>query len=272
MTTGLEIAVVGMACRYPGAANPREFWTNLRDGVDCITRFDEDELLAAGVPPHLLRDPDYVRARGVVEGHDLFDAEFFTIPPREAELMDPQHRLFLTCAWEALEDSGYAGPRRPTATGVYAGAYENTYRRHVLADPATTESAGWLLTHLSGERDYLATRTAYKLDLRGPALTVQTACSTSLVAVHLAGQALLSGDCDLALAGGSTVRARQTEGYLFEPEGILSPDGHTRAFDAAAQGTVSSSGVGVVVLKRLDDALRDRDTVYAVIRGTAVNN
>ncbi|WP_338682717.1 SDR family NAD(P)-dependent oxidoreductase [Streptomyces acidiscabies] len=272
MTTGLEIAVVGMACRYPGAANPREFWTNLRDGVDCITRFDEDELLAAGVPRYLLRDPDYVRARGVVEGHDLFDAEFFTIPPREAELMDPQHRLFLECAWEALEDSGYAGTRRPTATGVYAGAYENTYRRHVLADPETVESAGWLLTHLSGERDYLATRTSYKLDLRGPALTVQTACSTSLVAVHLAGQALLSGDCDLALAGGSTVRARQTEGYLFEPEGILSPDGHTRAFDADARGTVSSSGVGVVVLKRLEDALRDRDTVYAVIRGTAVNN
>ncbi|QNP74236.1 SDR family NAD(P)-dependent oxidoreductase [Streptomyces roseirectus] len=272
MTTGLEIAIVGMACRYPGAANPREFWTNLRDGVDCVTRFTDDELRAAGVPRALLRDPDYVRARGVIDGHDLFDAEFFNIPPREAELMDPQHRLFLECAWEALEDSGYAGTRRPAATGVYAGAYENTYRRHVLSDPATVESAGWLLTHLSGERDYLATRTSYKLDLRGPALTVQTACSTSLVAVHLAGQALLSGDCELALAGGSTVRARQTEGYLFEPEGILSPDGHTRAFDADARGTVSSSGVGVVVLKRLEDAVRDRDTVYAVVRGTAVNN
>ncbi|WP_329172273.1 SDR family NAD(P)-dependent oxidoreductase [Streptomyces sp. NBC_01477] len=272
MTTGLEIAIVGIACRYPGAENPDEFWANLRDGVESITRFGEDELRAAGVPEELLRDPDYVRARGILGDPALFDAGFFTITPREAELMDPQQRLFLECAWEALESSGYAGDRRPAATGVFAGAYENTYRRHVLADPGTVESAGWLLTHLSGERDYLATRTSYKLDLRGPSLTVQTACSTSLVAVHLASQALLSGGCDLALAGGSTVRARQTEGYLYEPEGILSPDGFTRSFDAAARGTVSSSGVGIVVLKRLDEALRDRDTVYAVIKGTAVNN
>jgi len=272
MTTGLEIAIVGMACRYPGAANPAEFWANLCDGIESITHFGEDELLAAGVPQSLLRDPNYVKARGVLGDPGLFDAGFFNITPREAELMDPQHRLFLECAWEALEDSGYAGDRRPAATGVFAGAYENTYRRHVHSDSSSAESAGWLLTHLSGERDYLATRASYKLDLRGPSLTVQTACSTSLVAVHLAGRALLSGDCDLALAGGSTVRAQQTEGYLFEPEGILSPDGHTRSFDAAARGTVSSSGVGIVVLKRLDDALRDRDTVYAVIKGSAVNN
>ncbi|MFL6110922.1 MAG: SDR family NAD(P)-dependent oxidoreductase [Catenulispora sp.] len=272
MNTGLEIAVVGMACRFPGAGNVGEFWANLRDGVESITHFTAEELAEAGVPRALLDDPAYVRARGVLEDPALFDAGFFNINPREAELMDPQHRLFLECAWEALEDSGYAAGGDAGPVGVFAGAYENTYRQLVHANPETVESAGWLLTHLSGERDYLATRVSYKLDLRGPSLTVQTACSTSLVAVHLASQALLSGSCDLALAGGSTVRAGQREGYLFEQEGILSPDGHCRAFDAAAQGTVSSSGVGVVVLKRLEDAVRDRDTIHAVVKGSAVNN
>ncbi|MFJ5951212.1 SDR family NAD(P)-dependent oxidoreductase [Streptomyces noursei] len=272
MSTGLEIAIVGMACRYPGADDVGQFWKNLRDGVESLTHFDADTLAEAGVPPALLDHPDYVKARGILADPALFDAEFFQITPREAELIDPQHRVFLECAWEALEDSGYANDRRPSATGVYAGCYENTYLRHLQAHPELTEAAGWLLTHLSNEADYLATRTAYKLDLRGPAVSVQTACSTSLVAVHLAGQALLSGSCDLALAGGSTVRADPTEGYRHEPGGILSPDGHCRSFDAQAQGTVSSSGVGVVVLKRLEDALADRDTVHAVIKGSAINN
>ncbi len=272
MTTGLEIAVIGMACRYPGARNVDEFWSNLRDGKESITYFRDEELEEAGVPQELLHDPAYVKARGILNDPALFDAGFFNVNPREAELMDPQHRLFLECAWEALESSGYAADRYSGAVGVYAGAYENSYRLNLYSNPGLIESAGWLLTHLSSEKDYLATRVSYKLDLRGPSLTVQTACSTSLVAVHLASQGLLSGACDLALAGGSTVRAQQVEGYRFEQEGILSPDGHCRAFDAAAQGTVSSSGVGVVVLKRLEDALRDRDTIHAIIKGSAINN
>jgi len=272
MTTGLEIAVVGMACRYPGARNIDEFWSNLRDGKESITHFRDDTLIAAGVARELLRDPAYVKARGILDDPALFDAAFFSLNPREAELIDPQHRVFLECAWEALESGGYASDRHPHVVGVYAGAYENSYQANLCSNPGLTESAGWLLTHLSSEKDYLATRVSYKLDLRGPSLTVQTACSTSLVAVHLAAQGLLSGACDLALAGGSTVRARQLEGYRFEQEGILSPDGHCRAFDAAARGTVSSSGVGVVLLKRLEDALRDRDTIRAVIKGSAINN
>ncbi|MGG2463903.1 SDR family NAD(P)-dependent oxidoreductase [Streptomyces sp. RGM 3693] len=272
MNTGLEIAIVGMACRYPGAENVDQFWKNLRDGVESLTHFDTHTLTQAGVPPALLNAPDYVKTRGILHDPALFDAEFFQITPREAELIDPQHRIFLECAWEALEDSGYASHHRPDATGIFAGAYENTYLRHLQAHPHLTETAGWLLTHLSNEPDYLATRTSYKLDLRGPSVSVHTACSTSLVAVHLAGQALLSGNCDLALAGGSTVRANQREGYRYEPEGILSPDGHCRSFDAQAQGTVSSSGVGIVVLKRLQDALADRDTIHAVIKGSAINN
>ena len=167
MTTGLEIAVIGMACRYPGARNVEEFWSNLRDGKESITHFGDDALTAAGVARELLRDPAYVKARGVLDDPALFDAAFFGVNPREAELMDPQHRVFLECAWEALESGGYASDRHPHAVGVYAGAYENNYQAHLYSNPELTESAGWLLTHLSGEKDYLATRVSYKLDLRG---------------------------------------------------------------------------------------------------------
>lgn len=270
-TNGLEIAVIGIACRYPGASNVDEYWRNLQQGVESISFFSNEELEAAGVPHHLLSAPNYVKARGIVEDAELFDAGFFKINPNEAKLVDPQHRLFLQCAWEALESSGYA-QRHPGPVGVYAGAYDSGYLLNLLSNPDLLQSTGPLLTHISTEKDYLTTRVSYKLDLQGPSLTVQTACSTSLVAVHLASQGLLSGACDLALAGGVTLRAQQRSGYAFEREGIFSPDGHCRAFDAAAQGTVSSSGVGVVVLKRLEDALADGDTVRAVIKGSAITN
>ncbi|MDQ4069748.1 MAG: SDR family NAD(P)-dependent oxidoreductase [Actinomycetota bacterium] len=270
--TGLELAIVGLACRFPGAGSPEDFWRNLDAGVESISFFTREELQSACVDPQLLDNPEYVRARGVLQGADLFDARFFTINPREAEILDPQQRVFLECCWEALENSGYDPGQGRDVVGVYGGAYENSYVANLRSEPELLEYGGGLLRHVSSEKDYVTTRVAYKLGLGGPAVTVQTACSTSLVAVHLAGQALLSGECDLALAGGVTVHARQTSGYVFQPDGIFSPDGHTRTFDAKAQGTVSSSGVGVVVLKRLEDALSAGDTIRAVVRGSAVTN
>jgi acyl transferase domain-containing protein/acyl carrier protein len=269
MPTGLEIAVIGMACRFPGARNPAQFWDNLRDGTESITFFTAQELTAAGVSPQTLADPAYVRAQGLIPDAELFDAGFFTLSPKEADIMDPQHRILLECAWEALEDSGYDPARVTGPVGVYAGSYYNTYLPYL---PPVPDAAEQFARNIANEKDYLATRLAYKLDLTGPALTVQTACSTSLVAVHLAAQGLLSGACDLALAGGATVRARQVAGYHFQVGGIFSSDGHCRAFDARAEGTVASNGAGMVLLKRLADALADGDTVHAVIRGSAIGN
>ncbi|MFJ4680439.1 SDR family NAD(P)-dependent oxidoreductase [Kitasatospora sp. NPDC088783] len=271
-TTGLEIAVIGLACRFPGADGPEQYWENLRTGTESITFFTPGELAARGVPEALRTDPDYVAAQGVLAGADRFDADFFGMSPKEADLTDPQHRVLLRCAWEALEDSGHDPRAVPGQVGVYAGTYYNSYVDHVdgLIDP--DDPGEVFARNLANERDFLATRIAYKLDLSGPALTVQSACSTSLVAVHLACQALLSGACDTALAGGATVRAHQHQGYLFQPGGIFSADGHCRPFDAAAQGTVAANGVGVVVLKRLEDALADGDPVRAVIKGSAVGN
>ncbi|MEV4258433.1 polyketide synthase [Spirillospora sp. NPDC049652] len=225
--TGLEIAIVGLACRFPGARDRDAFWRNLRDGVESITRFSAAELAGAGVPEHLLADPAYVRAQGVLQDADRFDAEFFGISPREADLMDPQQRVLLECAWETLEDAGHDPSRTGGPVGVYAGTYYNSYLPLL---PPTDDDGETFARAIANEKDYVATRLAYRLDLTGPALTVQTACSTSLVAVHLACQALLSGECDLALAGGATVRAAQVTGYLFRPGGIFSSDGHCRAF------------------------------------------
>ncbi|MEU3556123.1 type I polyketide synthase, partial [Streptomyces fragilis] len=269
--TGLEIAVIGLACRFPGAADAQEYWRNISSGTECITVLSREELAAAGVPQAHLDDPDHVPAHGVLEGADLFDAEFFGFNPREADLMDPQHRVLLECSWHALEDAGYDPKAVPGPVGVFAGAYYSSYLAQLTADADPTDVAEEFARNLANEKDYLATRLAYKLGLTGPALTVQTACSTSLVAVHLACQALLSGSCDTALAGGVTVRARQA-GYLHQPGGIFSADGHCRPFDAAAQGTVAGNGVGVVVLKRLEDALADGDPIRAVVKGSAVGN
>jgi acyl transferase domain-containing protein/thioesterase domain-containing protein len=269
---GMGIAVVGMAGRFPAARSVEELWRNLCDGVESIRVFSDEELLASGFPRHLLDDPRLVKARGALDGPDRFDAAFFEVPPREAQLLDPQQRLFLECAWEALEHAGWGAARNRPRVGVFAGVTENTYVHHLLADPDLLRSVGRQQISIANNHDYLPSRVSYKLDLRGPSVNVQTACSTSLVAVHLAALSLLHGECEMALAGGASVQAREVSGYLYEEGGISSPDGHTRSFDARARGVVGGSGVGVVVLKRLENALADGDTVHAVIRGTASNN
>jgi phthiocerol/phenolphthiocerol synthesis type-I polyketide synthase C len=268
-----DIAIVGMACRFPGAANPGEFWRNLRDGAESITQLSMRDMLDAGLQPAEASDKRRVAAAAMPVGVADFDAGFFGFSPREAKLMDPQQRLFLECAWEALEDAGHDPAGDVGATGVFAGTSMSTYLLYLVrpTGPSATPSADLQLL-LGNDKDYLATQVAYKFGLRGPALSVQTACSTSLVAVHLACQSLLGHECDLALAGGVTVRLPAGTGYLYEKRGVQSPDGHCRPFDGAAQGTVFGSGAGVVVLKRLADALADGDIVDAVIRGSAVNN
>ncbi len=264
------IAVVGMAGRFPGAGDLAELWENLRRGVESISRFTPEEMRAAGVDPALLTDPRWVPAGGVLADADRFDAPFFHFTPREAELLDPQHRLFLECAWGALEDAGCDPARFPGAIGVFGGASLNTYLLHNLL-PAGN-SVGNPQVAIASDKDFLTTRVSYKLNLTGPSLDVQTACSTSLVAVVLAAQSLLNYQCDLALAGGVSAREPQRAGYLHQEQGILSPDGHCRPFDAAARGTVPGNGVGIVALKRLEDALAAGDPIRAVIRGAALNN
>jgi acyl transferase domain-containing protein len=272
--TGLEIAIVGMAGRFPQAKNLEEFWHNLRSGRECISFFTDEELLAANpdLDRELLANPRFVKAGGVLADADRFDADFFAYSPREAEVLDPQQRIFLECAWEALEDAGHDPRRYSGLTGVYAGSSLNTYFFNILTHPELLRSLGATQLAIGNDKDFLATRVSYKLDLEGPSLTVQTACSTSLVAVHLACQGLLAGECDMALAGGVSATFPQQSGYTYRENGILSPDGHCRAFDARAQGTVGGKGVGVVVLKRLADALADGDRVRAVIKGSAINN
>jgi amino acid adenylation domain-containing protein len=270
--SGSAVAIVGMAGRFPGAADPEELWRNLCGGVESITFFPDEELAAAGIDPALLADPAYVRARGVLPGADTFDAAFFDCTPREAEILDPQQRVFLECAWEALESAGYAPERYPGRIGVYAGLGDNTYAPGLYADPDLVRSAGLYQLSIANKPDYLPTRVSYKLDLKGPSVNVQTACSTSLTAVHLACRALLAGECEMALAGGVSIRFPQVAGYRYEEGSITSRDGHVRAFDAGACGTVGGNGAGAVVLKRLEDALADGDTVRAVILGSAINN
>ncbi|MEP7339009.1 MAG: MupA/Atu3671 family FMN-dependent luciferase-like monooxygenase [Acidobacteriota bacterium] len=267
------IAIVGMAGRFPGAGSVAEFWRNLRDGVESVSFFSDDELLAGGVAPSLLANPGYVKAKAVLAGVAGFDAWFFGFTPREAEITDPQHRLFLECAWEALEDAGYDPARYAGLIGLYAGAGVNTYLlRNLSSHPELLDATSAFQTSIHNKGDHLTTRVAYLLDLRGPCVTVQTACSTSLVAVSLACQSLLNYQCDMALAGGVTITLPQQSGYLYQEGGIGSPDGHCRAFDARAAGTLDGNGAGIVVLKRLEEALADGDTIHAVIKGTAINN
>jgi acyl transferase domain-containing protein/acyl carrier protein len=268
------IAIVGMTGRFPGAENLEQYWDNLRHGVESITFFSDAELSAAGVDPELLRNPRFVRARGVMPGADLFDAVFFGLSPREAQMMDPQHRVFLEAAWAALERAGYAPGEAPALNvGIFAGASLNSYLiENAIGNLDALMAAGGFQMLLANDKDFLATRASYKLNLRGPGITIQTACSTSLVAVQLACQSLIARQCDMALAGGVSVIAPRVGGYLYEAGMILSPDGHCRAFDMNARGTVAGEGVGIVVLKRLQDALADGDHVHAVIRGAALNN
>lgn len=267
------IAIVGMTGRFPGAKDLDAFWRNLRDGVESVTFFSDEELIADGIDPELLRDPNYVRAKGFLEDAELFDASFFGVNPREAELIDPQQRIFLQAAYNALESAGCDPERYDGAIGVYAGLAMNTYVMTNLAtNPELMQHVGFYQGMLANDKDFLATRVSYKLNLRGPSLTLQTACSTSLVAVQMACQSLLTHQCDMALAGGVCVYSPRRNGYLYQQGMILSPDGHCRAFDAAAQGIVSGEGVGIVVLKRLSEALADGDTIRAIIRGAAINN
>lgn len=267
------IAIVGMAGRFPGAASVEEYWSNLCRGVESITFFSDRELVEAGVPAELRESPRYVPARSVLDDIESFDAELFGFSPREAEVMDPQLRIFLECAWEALERAGCDPERYGRPIGVYAGVSMNTYLlQYLLKNPAVLQSTSALQLRILNDKDFLTTWVSYRLGLRGPSMAVQTACSTSLVAVHVACQSLLSFECDAALAGGVAVAVPQRHGYLYEEGSIFSPDGHCRPFDAAAQGTVSGNGAGLVLLKRLEDALADGDPVHALIRGTAVNN
>ncbi len=271
--TKTAIAVVGMAGRFPNARNVSEFWRNLRDGVESLASFTDEELQAAGVSPELLANPAYVKAGTALERADEFDASFFGVNPREAEVMDPQHRLFLECAWEAIEDAGYDVDRLNVPVGIYAGASMNSYAySNLLANPDALAAVGVYQAMIGNDKDFLATRVAYKMNLRGPALTVQTACSTSLVAVHLACESLLSHACDMALAGGVSLSFPQRTGYLYQDGMIFSPDGKVRPFDAKGQGIRAGEGVGIVVLKRLEDALAAGDSIRAVILGSAINN
>lgn len=265
------IAIVGMAGRFPGAKNVSSFWQNLSDGVESISVFTDEELIGVGVSPELLSNPNYLKVGATLEDVDLFDASFFGFNPKEAEITDPQHRVFLECAWEALENAGYDSQRCENRIGVYAGASLNNYQSFNL-NRDQIGSANSFQKMIGNDKDFLATRVSYKLNLTGPSLTVQTACSTSLVAVSLACQSLLNYQCDMALAGGVSIRIPQKTGYLHQEGGILSPDGHCRAFDAKAKGTIIGNGVGIVVLKRLAEAIADGDNIYAVIKGSAINN
>jgi amino acid adenylation domain-containing protein len=266
------IAIIGMAGRFPRARTLEELWRNLRDGVDCISDFTDDEL-EIPPPPELRGDPRFVKARGVLDEIDLFDAAFFDVPPRQAEAMDPQHRLFLETSWRALEDAGYDPQRYPGSIGVFGGVTLSSYfLRHLQSHPELLQTLGSYQVALGTDRDYLTTLVSYKLGLRGPSVDVQTACSTSLVAAVLACQSLLGYHCDMALAGGVSIKVPQQSGYLYQPGGLDSSDGRCRTFDARADGSVYGSGVGVVVLKRLEDALADGDAIHAVILGGALNN
>ena len=268
-----DIAIIGMAGRFPGAPDVETFWRRLCDGVESSTTISDDELRAAGVAEHLIADPAYVRRKPLLDGIEDFDPAFFGMSAREAEVMDPQHRLFLECAWEALENAGYDSERCAARIGVFGGVSFNSYLLgNLLPNRESLESLGAYPLLIGNDRDFVTTRVSYKLNLRGPSINVSTACSTSLVAVHLACRGLIEQQCDMALAGAASVKVPQHEGYIYDDGGILSPDGRCRAFDAGANGTVGGSGAGIVVLKRLEDALRDGDRVVAVIKGSAIGN
>jgi acyl transferase domain-containing protein len=267
-----EIAVIGLSGRFPGAKNIARFWQNLRDSVESIVHFTDQELEAQGVPSKWLNNPNYVKAGTVLEDFDKFDAMFFGYSPKEAESIDPQQRIFLETAWEALEDAGYDPGSYDSSIGVFAGSNPNDYVELLPNNHDPSDVAGELEKLISNEKDFLCTRVSYKLNLKGPSLTIQTACSTSLVAVQLACQSLLNYQCSMALAGSVSVNLRHSKGYFYQDGTIVSPSGRCRAFDVNAQGTVLGQGVGVVVLKRLSEALSDGDTIHAVIKGAAINN
>ncbi|MEO3855328.1 SDR family NAD(P)-dependent oxidoreductase [Acrocarpospora sp. B8E8] len=268
-----QVAIIGMAGRFPGAHDIGEFWQNLVNGVESITFFTDEELRAAGTPEDLLAFPNYVRAAPIAPDTEFFEPAYFGMSTREAEILDPQHRAFLEVSDTALQHAGYDPARYPARIGVFGGVGINRYRElNVIRNSDAIRLMGHFAIDLSNTSDYVATQTAYRLNLRGPATTTLSACSTSLVAVHTACRALRTGECEIALAGGVDEPLPRVSGYFYEDGGIFSADGHARVFDARAKGTIFGSGAGVVVLKRLEDALADRDTIHAVIRGSAINN
>lgn len=266
------IAVIGMSCRFPKAKTPQQYWRILHDGIECVSQITEDDLLAAGLNPEIMRHPNYVNRQVVLDDIENFDASFFGYFPRDAEILDPQQRLMLECAWEALESAGYIPGKCKQVIGFYAGADMSQYLFNLYANREIMESVGTFQINLANDKDHVTTRVAYKLNLSGPAVTVQTTCSTSLVAICQASQSLLNYQCDIALAGGTAISLPQKVGYVYQEGGIASPDGYCRAFDARAQGTIGGSGTGVVVLKRMEEALEDGDQIHAVIKGFAINN
>jgi acyl transferase domain-containing protein len=268
------IAIVGLAGRFPAARSPAELWRMLVESRDATRWLTDEELLAAGESPDALKDNNYIKAAMVLPDMEMFDAGFFGFTPREAAILDPQHRHFLEACWEALEDSGHPPSRFAGSVGVFAGCGMQAYMaRNLLPNRDLVEKIGFfLLRHTGNDKDFLTTRVSYLLNLQGPSLGVQTACSTSLVAVHVACQSLLAGECDMALAGGVSIEVPHVRGYHFAEGEILSSTGKCRAFDDQADGVLFGSGAGVVVLRRLADALKDGDHIYAVIRGSAVNN
>jgi acyl transferase domain-containing protein/surfactin synthase thioesterase subunit/acyl carrier protein len=268
-----DIAIIGMSCRFPGAATVEEYWKNLCDGVESVTFFSDQELVAAGVDPSLVAHPRYVKSAPVLPGVEMFDSSFFGYSPKDAALMDPQHRLFLEVCWEAFENAGYDPAGYPGKVGVLStgGGVVASYllaKLHHTDFPGQTASTA----HINNDKDFLSTRVSFKLNLTGPSFTIQSACSSSLVAIHQACQNLRFNECDMMLAGGAVVRVPQVEGYLAEKRNLYSMDGHCRPFDSSGQGTIFGSGVGVVLLKPLEKAVADRDHVFAVIKATAANN
>lgn len=276
MTSDLEtwnpdIAIIGMAARFPGAANLDQFWSALVNELDCVTLLSEQDLRSSGIEQSAIEDPNYVRCKGIVDNSDAFDHTLFNFSPSEATATDPQQRVFLECAYEAFEHAGY-GAGRPMATGVFAGCAISTYLPLALSDTSLVRAVGRLRILLGNDKDHLATMVSYRLDLRGPSVTVQTACSTSLVAVHMARESLLRYESDMALAGGISLSFPSKTGYHYEKGGISSIDGRCRSFDADATGSLPADGAAAIVLKRLDEAIRDGDTIWGIIKGSAVNN
>ena len=269
-----DIAIIGMAARLPGAKTVDAYWHNLVNGVESVRFFTDEELLAKGESKTRLRHPNYVRAAAPLDDVEQFDGEFFGFSPKESAILDPQHRIFTECCWEALENAGHPPERFEGPIGVFGGCgFEAYFALNVLRNPALLDSVGFfLLRHTGNDKDFLVTRVSYLLDLKGPSINVQTACSTSLVATHMASQSLLSGECDMALAGGVTLEIPHGLGYIYQEGEVLSPDGHCHAFDHRGQGTVFGSGAGVVVLRRALDAVEDGDHIHAILKGSAVNN
>ncbi|APJ03117.1 type I polyketide synthase [Silvanigrella aquatica] len=271
-TTGYEIAVIGMAGRFPLAKNIEEFWENIYNEKECISFFSKEEMQSEEIDTTTLENPNYVNAGGVLEDSDKFDAEFFNYSPQESIIMNPQHRIFMECAWEALENAAYTSSKYKSAIGVFAGSSTNLYLYQLLSNEEVLKNFSTFQLIISNSKDQLSTRVSHALNLTGPSLNIQTACSTSLVAVHTACQSLLSGDCTIALAGTVSIQTHQKTGYMYQEGLTLSKDGHCRAFDKLSSGTVCGNGVGVVVLKRYEAALADGDRIDAIIKGTAINN